>query len=163
MTGGSVQLTAFANLVTGLQSALGLTASRCFEVAKAGDIPTIPPGNDTFCTVSWGDSTWTQGEQFVSQLTEDPAITVTLYTRLKSDQSGHDTFVLRDLKAGLFPFRDAVIRALVQKTLCTSARETIKVRLSTGGEIIKNTRDGTFMGMMHIQFAAPYDVDILDG
>jgi hypothetical protein len=159
----AIQFTIFGNLIAGLQSVLNLTPARCFEVARPQDLPTIPPGNDWFLTICWGDSNWPPGEQIPGNVTEEPDISVTIYTRLKTDQSGHDMYLLRDEKAGLFAIRNMVINALLNKRLCASARETIKVRNSTSGEVIKNTRDGTFMGMMRVTFAAPYDIDIPDG
>jgi hypothetical protein len=162
-----VQLTIFGSLLAYLRSALELDASRCFEVAKASDLPTIPPGHDWFLTVCWGDSTYVMGEQFVGNITEEPEIILTLYTRLKSDQAGHDQYLLRDSAAGLFALRNQVITAMVSTGLGMTGqsiggmpRETIKIRHSTSGEVIKNNRDGTFLGTMRVTFAAPYDIEI---
>lgn len=159
----AVQLTVFDTFVTGMQSVLKLDPSRCFEVARADDLPTIPPGNDWFLTLCWGDSDWVTGEQSFGNITEQPEITVMLYTRLKSDQAGHDQYLLRDEKAGLFTLRNMVVNAMVGTRFCTSARETIKIRHSTSGEVIKNSRDGTFLGRMRLTFVAPYDIDVPDG
>ena len=134
----AIQLTIFANLIAGLQQVLGLDPSRCFEVAKASDVPTIPPGNDWFLTICWGDSSWPAGEQVPGNMTEEPDLTITIYTRLKSDQAGHDMLLSATSRRASFHSATPSSGRWSNTRLCSSARETIKIRHSTSGEVIEN-------------------------
>ena len=119
------QIDVLEAIVTRLQEVLVLNDRQCYPVARAQDVPGMPPGGDYWLTVAPGGGSFEPGEQVPAvpvsasgpglpgNVTEDTTATVSIYTRVKLDSTGHDRFLLLDEARGLLSIKRLVLGALV--------------------------------------------------
>ncbi|HWA98205.1 MAG TPA: hypothetical protein VG713_06915 [Pirellulales bacterium] len=99
-----------------LRRALDLNERTCYEVTEPLAPPAIPKGGDFFVTVCAGDGEFPEEMQVggaEDQCTELIELVVTGYTRLKLDQTDHETQLLHHDHRGLLEIKRRILKALV--------------------------------------------------
>jgi hypothetical protein len=145
-----------------LQTALALSDRQCYPVARPQDAPSIPMGGDYWLTVSPGAGNFGPEEQADGNVTEDSDVTVTAYTRIKTDSVGHDTDLLLDAARGLLPIKKAILKALVGHDAVdadgnTFLRQLLYAQTATAADIVKLPNTEAAFGRLSITFGLSWD------
>lgn len=115
------QTTVLEALISRLKDRLQLSDSHCYETVNPLDPGPAPPGGDFFVTVSTGDGSFDEDMQIgggEDQLREECEVTVTGYSRIKLDRTGHDKKLLHDEIRGLLKaIKGKILKALVGQDL----------------------------------------------
>jgi hypothetical protein len=111
-------------LVERLRSALGLPEQRCYETLSPDSPPVIPPGGEYFLTVSPGPGRFVEGEQVAGNITEVWSVVVSIFSRVRLDESGRDQETLRKAGRGLLAVKQKVLTALCGHDLQTRGNDT---------------------------------------
>ena len=156
------QADVLASVVTQLQSALSLTDRQCYPVARAQEVPSIPPGGDYWLTVAGGSGQFIDEEQAAGNVTEDTEIIVSGYTRIKTDSTGHDACLLMDDARGLLAIKKKILGALVGQDLTdeggdTFLRQWLHARRSDAPELVIAGPDGVNCGVVRVTFGTIFD------
>lgn len=150
-----------------LRSALKLNEQQCYETLNAEEPPAVPIGGDYFLTVAPGEGDFIDGEQAVGNVTENWAVTVTIYSRVRLDQTDHDKQTLSLAGRGLLHVKKDILKALVGHDLSeedddTFLRQTLYAIRTTRPELV--SKDGATRGMalavMRIDFGVSFDWDL---
>ena len=103
-----------------LRDQLALTDRQCYETLEPITTPTIPAGGDYLVTVSPGDGRFPAEYQIgggSATCVEETSVTVTLYTRTRTDQTDHAERLFHDETRGLMVLKQKVLKALVGHVL----------------------------------------------
>ena len=160
------QIEVVGAIVLRLQTALTLSDRQVYPVARARDVPLIPVGGDYFLTVATGDGTFVPEEQVAGNITEDSDVTVSVYTRIRSDSTGHDAYLLLDDARGLFAVKKLILGALCGQDLIdesgsTFLRQLIFAKHCEAPDIVTAGRDGVACGVIRLTFGVNYDWSIV--
>ncbi len=150
-----------------LRSALKLNERQCYEALDSQSPPSIPIGGEYFLTVAPGDGDFIDGEQAVGNVTEDWAVTVTIYSRVQLDQTDHDKETLSVAGRGLLRLKKDVLKALVGHDLAeedddTFLRQTLYAIRATRPELVSKggATQGMALAVMRIDFGVSFDWDL---
>jgi hypothetical protein len=141
---------------------LTLTERQCYAVARPQDVPAIPPGGDYWLTVSLGSGDFADEEQVAGNVTEDTEIIVSGYTRIKTDSTSHDGFLLMDDARGLLAIKKKILGALVGQDLADEdgdefLRQWLHARRCEAPDLVVAGRDGVNCGVIRITFGVSFD------
>jgi hypothetical protein len=122
----------------------------------------MPPGGEYWLTVAMGAGQFVPEEQDDGNVTEDTEITVSIYTRIRTDSTGHDEDLLLDASRGLFPLKQHVMYTLVGEDLQNSSgdtylRQLMHVRRSEGPDIVMIGTEGVQCGVLRLTFGVSFD------
>jgi hypothetical protein len=156
------QVAVLTAVVTRLQTVLSLNDRNCYPVARSQDVPTIPPGGDYWLTVAPGGGTFVDEEQAAGNVTEDSEIVVSGFTRIKTDSTSHDAYLLMDDARGLLAVKKLILGALVGQDLVdedgnTFLRWLLHARRCDGPDLIVAGRDGVNCGVVRVSFGVQFD------
>ena len=157
-----------------LRSQLALTDRTCRLIARPEDVPTIPAGGDYFVTVAPGPGTYVEEEQVpdvaatqndparVSNITETSTITVSAYTRIKTDSTDHDDNLLRDATRGLLPIKKAILASLCGQDIATEdgdtfLREWMHAQSCSAPDLVSIPQSNATYGRIAITFGIMWD------
>lgn len=145
-----------------LRNQLTLDDRTCFAVARPQDAPNIFPGGNYFLTVAFGDGTFNEEEQVTVNCMEATDFTITAYTRIKTDSTGHDMFLLTDSARGLLSIKKLILKALVGQDLQDDdgfvfLRELIKAIHASSPDIVNLPSSGTQAGTIQLIFRCSFD------
>lgn len=151
--------------VARLRDQLNLGPSHCFIVSDPALRVPPPVGGEYFVTVAGGAGQFDDGMQDgggAEQLMETWTVTVTVYTRVKLDQSGHDDKLLVDTNRGLLRLKRPVLKALVGHDLVTEDGDNNFLRrflyaISCGHP---QYDAGKAIGWLSIDFGVAWDWDL---
>jgi hypothetical protein len=157
-----VQCDVLDAVVWRLRTALSLTDRTAYVVARAQDVPLLPVGGDYFLTVAPGDGTFAPEEQAPGNITEDSEVTVSVYTRIKVDSTGHDDALLLDDARGLLAIKKLILGALCGQDLVdedgnTFLRQWIFAKHCEAPDIVTAGRDGVACGIIRLVFGVNFD------
>ena len=149
-------------VVSRLQEVLDLTDRQCYPVAREQDVPSIPVGGDYWLTVAPGDGTFEPEEQVEGNITENAEITVTAYTRIKTDSTGHDRYLLMDNARGLLSIKKNILAALCGHDLATTGgdvflRQWLHAKRASAPDLASAGRDGNVFGVIRVTFGVIFD------
>lgn len=151
--------------VARISERLSLEKGRCFIVAMP-ELRASPPGGEYFVTVAPGTGSFDVelqigGGEF--QCTEEWQVLVTVYSRIKLDQSGHDDRLLVDAGRGLYKLKRLVLKALVGNDLETDGGDTFLRQLlyviSCGQPEYDKEKQ---IGWLSMVFGVSWDWDLSD-
>jgi hypothetical protein len=148
-----------------LQTQLVLNARQCYLVADPNYVPSLPVGGDYFVTVAGGEGNFIEGEQIPSNCTEETVVTVSAYTRIKTDSTGHDGYLLLDDVRGLKAIKKKILAALVGQDAEDSnganfLRQLIYAKTATSGEVVTAGKTEALCGRIQITFGLMFDWDL---
>lgn len=156
------QVDVLASLVLRLQEILELSDRQCYEVARPEDVPSVPVGGDFFLTVAPGGGTFEPQEQAAGNISENTDVYVTAYSRIKTDSTGHDKYMLTDDARGLL-----AIKKMVLGTLCgfdlldadgdTFLRQTVYAKSSSAPSLVDLPQSDKAFGSIQITFGVDFD------
>lgn len=160
------QSAALLAIVDYLGSALGLNERQCYPVAREEDLPSLPPGGDFFLTVALGDSRFVEGEQTPGNISEESSVTISIYTRIRLDSTGHDRYMLLDDARGLLAIRNRVLAVLVGQDLTDSLgrpflRQLLFAQSASRPELLEAPNKGGLLGVQRLTFGMHFDVDLI--
>lgn len=153
------------SILARLQMSLGLNDRQCYLVARPQDVPSLPIGGDYFATVATGDGTFPDGEQCPPNCMEETEVTVSIYTRIKTDSTGHDGYLLIDDARGLISIKKKVLKALVGQDLADAdgakfLRQFMHARRATAPELVAVGKSDIPCGRLQITFGVSFDWDL---
>lgn len=151
-----------AAVIARLRDTLSLSDRHCYEVARAADAPSIPPGGDYWLTVAPGPGDFAEEEQAPGNVTESTDVIVTAYSRIKTDSTGHDHYMLVDDSRGLLKIKKLILGALCGQDLTndsgnTFLRQTCFARRSTAPDLVRLQGSDNAFGSIQITFGVPFD------
>jgi hypothetical protein len=157
-----VEVDVLASVLLRVQTELGLNDRQCYPVRDVLYVPVIPPGGDYFVTISVGDGIFNEGEQIPQQCIENSEFTVSGFTRIKTDSTGHDGYMLTDASRGTLPIKRKILKALVGKDLedadgTTFLRQLVFAKRASAPEIVEIGDKGVLCGVVRITFGIKYD------
>ena len=161
-----------------LRAALELPASRCFPVARPMDVPAIPPGGDYFLTVAPGGGTFEEEEQMpgtaasgeteavAGNVTEYASFIVSGYTRIKTDRTSTDKYLLLNDARGLFSIKKKILTALCGQDLTdgdgdTFLRQLIHATQAEPPDVVSLGADNLPCGRIAVTFGVIFDWSLI--
>ena len=161
------QSVALETIVELLRDRLGLNESQVFEVEDSQEPPPLPPGGDAFYTVAADEGTFPEGEQVPGNATEDGSFTVSCYTRIQLDQTGHAKQLLHANRRGLLKLKQNVLWALVGTDPVTTdgtafVRETLACIRSSRPTTYMHQNGGLKLGLVQLTFSLSMDWDLTE-
>jgi hypothetical protein len=171
------QATVLQAVIDRLQAALKLSDRQCYPTARPQDVPAVPIGGDYFVTVSPGGGTFDLEEQvpgvaateltaaIAGNVTESSDVTVTAYSRIKTDSTGHDRDMLMDATRGLLPIKKAILSAMCGQDLedadgNTFLRQLIYAQGCSAPDIVQLPGSEATYGRLSIMFGVSWDWDL---
>jgi len=151
------------SLVTRLRDQLSLNERQCYRTIHPLTKARTPPG-DWWVTVSAGEG-YFDAPLFEgggrNQLSEDLQVTVTGYSRVRLDSTGHDEQLLDELERGLFHIKRRLLDAVAGIDLLDAdgnpfLREFLVPRSATRPEY----DEAEYTGWISIVFSMQYDWEL---
>ena len=166
-----------------LRLACGLTERNCYlSLDPPGQLSAIP-GGEVWVTLTPGEGVFVDGEQAtgtdtdgnaVSNVTEELSVTVTIYTRIRLDEAGHDEILILDTDRGLYDLKRRVLHAMISRDLQLPSevegegspflRVLTRVVHASAPTVTVHRNDATLtVGFMTLSFALTFDWDLTGG
>lgn len=154
-----------------LKDTLALNDSNCYPVARPQDVPKLPAGGDYWLTVAPGGGTFEPEEQVPAtetlpgNVTEESEVTVTAYSRLKTDRTNSDHDLLLEDARGLLSIKRKVLGALVGQDVTdadgnTFLRQLLFAKTATAPDLANLAGVEAAFGRIAITFGLVYDWDL---
>lgn len=149
-------------IVSRLQTVLELSERQCFPMARATDVPSVPPGGDYFVTVAPGAGVFEPEEQAAGNITEIGEVIVSAYTRIKTDSTGHDRHLLMNDARGLLAVKKLLLEALCGHDPATEGDDTflrqwLFAKRADAPDLVSAGADGIHCGVIRVTFGVSWD------
>ena len=159
------QSVVYSAVVARLRTALGLTDRQCYEVTDPNAAPILPTGGDCILTVSPGSGGFVDEEQVIGNTTEFTEVIVSGYTRIRTDSTNSDKFLLLDEQRGLFAIKKKILKALVGQDLeDTEGNKFLRqVCFATRADVpqmVERNDTGNIYGCIRVTFGVMFDWDL---
>lgn len=157
---GTTQVMALQAVVAKLQADLGLDPRRCYLTVEPLMPPKMPPA-DWWVSVSPAESNFPEDMQLgggYEQLTEYLGVAVTAYSRIRTDSTDHDEYLLVDSERGLLALKARILKSLAQRDLVDKTGEPFLRQLVLVTSSSRPYFDGqNGVGWITLNFSVPYD------
>jgi hypothetical protein len=155
-------------IATLLRRGLRLDKRSCFLTISPLSVA-IPPGGDFFVSVSPGEGSFQTEDQHEEQCTEFTTVTVTGYTRIRVDSTGHDDKLLLEAARGLLRLKGRILKVLVGKDPSVSDKPTAAEEDQAVRQLLFAIRahrpeydEKRQIGWLSIDFGVDFDWDLSD-